>query len=175
MNDEYPILSQSSDIHARVACELVTVPEWKARVWVYELTGRELDEYRSPMFKTKDGGLEMSMQNSTLRLLALALRDGGGGRLYPNTKRGILELGDLPAGGSERLVAVARRLSGLAGTDTADEDAEDDTSDENEAENGEAGEAGNSASSAGSPGGGPRTSSSSFDSLVISGAPSGSS
>lgn len=172
MNDEYPILSQSSDIHARVACELVTVPEWKARVWVYELTGRELDEYRSPMFKTKDGGLEMSMQNSTLRLLALALRDGAGGRLYPNTKRGILELGDLPAGGSERLVAVARRLSGLAGTDTADEDADDDTSGENE-DGGE--EAGNSASFDASPASGPRTSSSSFDSLVISGAPSGSS
>lgn len=174
MNDEYPILSAASEIHARVACELVTVPEWKARVWVYELTGRELDEYRSPMFKTKDGGLEMSMQNSTLRLLALALRDGVGNRLYPNTKRGILELGDLPAGGSERLVAVARRLSGLAGTDDADEDADGDTSVENEDENGRE-EAGNSASSDASPGSGPRTSSSSFDSLVISGAPSGSS
>lgn len=162
-NEEYPILSSASQIKATVGRQLVAEPSWQARVWVYELTGRELDEYRQPMYKSKAGSVELSLKESNLRLLVLALRDENGNRLYPNTARGILELGDLPSAGTERLGTIARELSGLAGTDA--DDAEDEDGDE-----GEAGEAGNSDGSAASPNGGRRTSSSSFDSLVISGA-----
>lgn len=146
MTEEYPILAAASQIRAQLGSELVNVPEWRSRVWVYELTGRELDEYRQGMFKSKSGGVEVSLKNATLRLLVLALRDGNGNRLYPNTERGILELGDLPAGGSERLAKVARLLSGLTDAEDSDEDADEDDS--------EAGDGGNSAGSAAWPGGG---------------------
>lgn len=146
MTEEYPILQSASQITADLARELVSVPEWKSRVWVHELTGRQLDVYRSAMFKKPKGGgnLVMTMEATTLRLLALSLYGDDGNPLFPNTERGILELGDLPAGGSERLAKVARRLSGLV-----DEDAEAGDDDE-----GEAGDEGNVASFGASPNGG---------------------
>lgn len=117
--DDFPVLMSAAAIQVEVASELVPVPEWKAKVWVRELTGREIDEYRQPMYVTKGGGFELSLVNSTLRLLALSLTDANGNRLFPNTERGIKELGVLPAGGTERLAAVARRLSGLTSDDSS--------------------------------------------------------
>lgn len=117
-SEDYPVLSSASQISVEVARELVTVPEWKARVWVQELTGREIDEYRQPMYKTDGGKFSMTLKDSNLRLLALSLVDANSNRLYPNTERGVKELGVLPAGGTERLGGIARRLSGLATEDT---------------------------------------------------------
>lgn len=116
---DFPVLMTAAQIQVEIASELVPVPEWKAKVWVRELTGRELDEYRQPMYVTKGGSFELSLRESNLRLLALALVDANGNRLFPNTERGVKELGVLPAGGTERLGAVARKLSGLAADDSS--------------------------------------------------------
>lgn len=118
VDEQYPVLSSAAQIQVEIARELVTVPEWKAKVWVQELTGRQLDEYRQPMYKTEGSSFKMSLENSNLRLLALALVDGNSNRLFPNTDRGIKELGVLPASGTERLGSVARRLSGLSSDDS---------------------------------------------------------
>jgi len=65
--------------------------------------GEELDLYRQPMYQVKETKLTLSLTENTLRLLAYALRTEQGDRLWPNTKRGVAELGKLPSGGSELL------------------------------------------------------------------------
>lgn len=115
--DEYPTLSNPNQIRAVVERVKVFVPQWKCHVWVHELTGEELDLYRQPMYQVKETKLTLSLTENTLRLLAYALRTEQGDRLWPNTKRGVAELGKLPSGGSELLAKTARRLSGLSDDD----------------------------------------------------------
>lgn len=122
--DDFPVLTsgaQLSDIE--VGSELVVVRPWKRKVWVQELTGEELDEYREPMSVIdKKNNITLNLKESSLRLLAMAIRDANGNRIYPNTEAGIKILGKMPSGGLEIIAKVARRLSGM-GEDDVEEQA----------------------------------------------------
>jgi hypothetical protein len=102
--------------------ERVEVPEWGVAVWVWELTGEQLDAYRSSMWTQRGGKLRMDltkMRANTARLLVHACRTADGSPIFDETTGPdrILQMG---AAGIERLAAAARRMSGL------DEDDEDD-------------------------------------------------
>lgn len=120
-NDSYPVLMMASQIRAELQKELVVVPEWKTKVWVYELTGAEMDSYRQPMFaQGKNGKLAMNLKSSNLRIVVLAARDANGNRLWTDVAEGVRFLGTLPTAGTERLSTVALRLSGMSGTEDAE-------------------------------------------------------
>lgn len=117
MSEVFPVLTSTAGIPSDINRELVQVPEWHAAVWVYELSGSELDEYRNGMYTQKGTKLKMDLRNNTVRLVCLALRDANGHRLFPNIDQGIRELGAKGSGGTERVAEVARRLSHLAAED----------------------------------------------------------
>lgn len=116
MND-LPVLSSAAQIRGELKRRLVPVPQWGYACWVSELTGGELDAYRQKMYKIDGAQLDLNMENNTLRLLALALRDASNNRLFPDTEQGVTELKDKPAGGLEVLAKAARQLSGLSDED----------------------------------------------------------
>lgn len=118
----YPVLATASQIPTDLACELVQVPEWRLAVWVYELTGAELDEYHAGGVTVTGSTVTPNVRDSTMRLLCLTLRDAGGNRLYPDLETGIADLGTRGSAGLDRLASVARRLSRL--TSDAEKDAE---------------------------------------------------
>jgi len=65
------------------------VVPWRRKVWVQELTGEELDEYREPMSVIDSkNNIKLNLKESSLRLLAMAIRDANGNRIYPNTEAG---------------------------------------------------------------------------------------
>jgi len=113
MSDDelYPIAASAADIKGDINRKLVTVPPWKIRVWVQELTGDELEEQKMPMYERDGAGLKVTLKEQNLRLCALAMRHENGSRLYPNTKAGIAILGKLGSGGSEIVAAVANELN----------------------------------------------------------------
>lgn len=123
-DEDFPVLTSAYQLQdVTVQAELVTVKPWRCKVWVQELTGEELDEYREPMSVIdKNNKITLSLKNSSLRLLAMAIRDANGNRMYPNTKDGIKILGMMPSSGLEIVATVARRLSGM-GTEDVEETA----------------------------------------------------
>ncbi|MCW2902598.1 MAG: hypothetical protein JWO67_4863 [Streptosporangiaceae bacterium] len=118
-DDDFPVLTSGAQLQdVQVRAELVVVKPWRRKVWCQELTGEELDEFREPMSVIgKDNSITLNLKNNTLRLLAMAIRDANGNRLYPNTDAGIKILGKMPSSGLEILAAVARRLSGMGEDD----------------------------------------------------------
>jgi hypothetical protein len=112
-DEDFPVLTAATQLLPNVASELVVVRPWKMKVWVSELTGAELNEYKQPMFE-RDGdkaGVRLSLDEQNLRLCAHAMRDPNGNRLYPDIKKGIAHLGTLGAAGSEIIAEVASRLN----------------------------------------------------------------
>lgn len=122
--DDFPVLTSGSQLEKiEVQAELVRVVPWRRMVWVQELTGEELDEYREPMSVIDaKNNIKLNLKESSLRLLAMAIRDANGNRIYPNTEAGIRILGKLPSSGLEIIAKVARRLSGM-GEDEVEETA----------------------------------------------------
>jgi hypothetical protein len=118
-DDDFPVLNSGAQLDGvQVQAELVIVRPWRKKVWVQELTGSELDEYREPMSVIDSkNNIKLSLKDSGLRLLAMAIRDANGNRLYPNTDAGIKILGTMPSSGLEIIAKVARRLSGMGEDD----------------------------------------------------------
>lgn len=114
-----PVLSAPHQLaQVRLASELVE-DVWGFDVWIWELTGTELDLYRQGQIKTKGAKVTLDLRSNTARLLVYAIRNESGERLY--SERDVPELLKLGASGLEKLATVARRLSGL---DEDDEEAE---------------------------------------------------
>lgn len=111
--EDLPVLASARQIRWEVARELVSVPEWKCRVWTQEMTGEEKDEYQRGMFEVDGSDYTLNFANNTNRLVVYAARDEHGNRIWPNTARGIKEVAALGSAGAERIAEVARRLSKL--------------------------------------------------------------
>lgn len=119
-----PVAASPYELHTLpLRHELVDVPEWGKALWVWELTGEQLDEYRSGMFDQtgRSNRVKINLRRNTARLLAHAIRNEDGTAFFPTEAEGVHILLGLGAAGAERLATVARRLSGL---DDDDEDAE---------------------------------------------------
>lgn len=91
--------------------ELVQVPEWGGDVWVYGLTGAELDQFQLEITRMKGQKAEVDLANVRSKLAALAMRDESGARLF--TDADVQVLSAKSAKPLARVFDVAQRLSGL--------------------------------------------------------------
>lgn len=118
---DLPVLSAAHQLGTvRLARELVPVPEWGHAVWVWELTGEDLDAYRNAMYRTKGAKVTLDLRSNTARLLTYAVRDEHGNRVFDDAT-GVSRLLGMGSAGVERLAKVARRLSALDDDDDDDE------------------------------------------------------
>jgi hypothetical protein len=92
----------------KVKREEVDVPELGGTVWIYELTGAELDAYGS-LTTTREG--KPSQANARAKFLTLTLRDENGKRLFDQPGDAD-RLGQLPGSILNPLFMISRRLSG---------------------------------------------------------------
>lgn len=130
--------------HVTLARERVEVPEWGLGVWVWELTGEQLDAYRNHALQQRGGKVRIELTRlraSTARLLTFAIRTEHGDPVF-DEHDGPDRLLRMGAAGIERVAKVARRLSRI----------EEDDDDEASAEgNSAAGRTGSSNGTAPSP------------------------
>lgn len=118
-----PELTNPSQLsgHLTLRRELVEVPEWGVSVWVWELTGEQLDAYRTHALRQHGRQVRVDvarMRASTARLLTYAIRTAAGDPVFDETT-GPDRLLRMGAAGLARVSKVANRLSGL------DEDEDD--------------------------------------------------
>lgn len=129
----YPVLSSADQLaNVKLGRELVHVPEWGLSVWVYELTGEELDNWRQGLLRSSRrsrGDMEVDpkkLRGQTARLVCAAVRDENGQRIFADLDApSLLKKG---SGAVERLATVARRLSRVV----ADEDEFDELGNDSE-------------------------------------------
>lgn len=106
-------LSKESILAAQdIERELVEVPEWGGAVLVWGLTGTERDAYEAGVVEQRGRGVRMNLRNVRARLVAMAIRDEEGRRLFGDGE--IAALGAKSGKVLDRLFDVAARLSGLS-------------------------------------------------------------
>lgn len=114
--------------------EPVEVPEWGGTVLVRGLSGEDRDAYESGLTERRrvmtgpnKGGYETvpNLKNGNAKLVALAIVDPAGNRLFSDHQ--VALLGQKSSAALSRCFEVAARLSGM--TDTAVEDAEGNSED----------------------------------------------
>ena len=126
-----PVLSSAAQLDAvKLVRELVPVPEWGMDVWVYELTGEELDGWRQYMLRTSRNRQEMNvdpkkLRGQTARLVCLAVRDENGQRIFADMDASMLMRKG--SGAIERIANVARRLSRVIETEDETDDLGNDS------------------------------------------------
>jgi hypothetical protein len=110
---------------AKLAMEDVDVPELGVSVTVRELTGEQIERWKSGNLRTKGGKIVgYNLSTSTARLLAMAIVDDTGNPCF--NEQDITNLMRTHGAGSiAKIEEVARRLSGLSDDD---EDAEGNSS-----------------------------------------------
>lgn len=112
-----PDLTNPSQLlgHATLGRERVEVPEWGCAVWVWELTGEQLDAYRTHPLRQQGRQVRVDlarMRAQTARLLTYAIRTENGDPIFDETT-GPDRLLAMGASGLARLARVANRLSRL--------------------------------------------------------------
>lgn len=137
IHDDLPVLSGAHQLHdVQLAREEVRVPEWATtdaphgyRVYIWELTGQEVADWRQSMLKRqRDGSWRVDpklMRDQSIQLLVRAVRDKNGDRIFADADAPLLRR--LGSGGMERLVDVARRLSRIVETEEEVEDEGNDS------------------------------------------------
>lgn len=104
-----------------LARERVEVPEWGVAVWVWELTGEQLDAYRTHALRQQGSKVRVDLARlraGTARLLTYAIRTKDGDPVF-DEHDGPDRLLKMGAAGLARVAKVANRLSRL---DEEDED-----------------------------------------------------
>ena len=104
--------------------EPVEVPEWGGTVYVRTLTGTEKDAYLARHVKAVDGQQTFDRNGATEQLVAMALCDESGNRLFTDLE--ARKLGEKNANVLERLVEVATKLNklGADGLEEAEKNSE---------------------------------------------------
>lgn len=127
---DLPVLSSPSQLRTvKLARELVQVPEWGVSVWVWEMTGAEVESWRQSLMRK--GKVELNpraQRERTARLLCRVIRDEQGNRMYSDHDAAMFM--DMGSAGMERVAEVALRLSGLSRAADDRDDDEDDGEDE---------------------------------------------
>lgn len=99
-----------------ISYEEVKVPEWAVgdadSLLVWDLGGDERDEYEASNFRKVSDKREFNLTGSRARLVALAVRDENGVRLFSDHE--IIQLGRKNSKPIQRLYEVAARRSGLS-------------------------------------------------------------
>ena len=104
------ILNKSAILSAEdLKTETVAVPEWGGEVRVRTLTGTERDAFESGL--VAEDGKKRNLDNLRARLLALAIVDERGARLFNDGDAALL--GGKSAAVLDRLFDVAQRLNGI--------------------------------------------------------------
>lgn len=120
MEDNLPIASRADLDSVVLRTEYVSVPEWGYRVRIRELMGSDRDAYEASIVGTRISGKknaprELNLLNARARLVARAMIDEGGKRIYQDNEAG--RLGQMPAAGLERVYDAVRKLSGITDSD----------------------------------------------------------
>lgn len=93
----------------------VYVPEWKVTVRVRSLMGFERDDYEMSLIDQRAGNMKVEFQNARARLVALAVVDADGNRLFSDDD--IPMLSTKSASALSRLFDAASALSGIGNKD----------------------------------------------------------
>jgi len=96
-----------------IITQVVDVPEWGLQVRVRGLTGKQIDQWQGSLFKVKGDDVEMKMQNSRAKLVAMCIVDANGKRVF-NDGADVFDLGDKSSKAIKRIYEVARVLSGIS-------------------------------------------------------------
>ena len=122
MDENLPIASRADLDRIELRTEIVEVPEWGTglRVRIRELMGADRDAYEASIVGSRISGKrnaprELNLLNARARLVARALIDANGQRLYQDAEAG--KLGQKPAAGLEKIYNAVRRLSGISDED----------------------------------------------------------
>jgi hypothetical protein len=98
--------------------ETVSVPEWGGDVLVQGLTAKERDDFEISLSTGKGKSQENNFRNLRARLVARAVVDESGARLFGDMD--IAALGGKSAVVLQRLFEAAQRLSGFTTADVAE-------------------------------------------------------
>jgi hypothetical protein len=90
----------------------VPVPEWDGVVLVKALNGEERDRYESSLLVMRNGTAQLRLQNAKASLVALAVVDESGKKLF--TLEDVKLLGKKSASALDRIATVASNLAGLS-------------------------------------------------------------
>lgn len=95
--------------------EIVEVPEWKGKVRVRMMTGRDRDAYESNLILNRTGDKETNLGNIRATLLAFTIVDDEGTRVF--SKEDIEALGEKSIKPIIRVFDVATKLNALRDED----------------------------------------------------------
>lgn len=108
-----PLLDKSGILAAQdIEFEDVPVPEWGGTVRIYGLTGTERDRFEAGVVEQRGARVRANLKNVRARLVAMAMRDEDGKRLFSDAE--VAALGEKSAKVLDRLFDVAARLSRLS-------------------------------------------------------------
>lgn len=96
----------------------VDVPEWGGTVRVKSLTGRERDEFEQSTVEGKGKNVRQNLTNFRAKLVALAVVDEDGHRLFE--PKDVNYLGIKNAAALQRVFNVAAELCGMTDKDVSD-------------------------------------------------------
>jgi endo-alpha-1,4-polygalactosaminidase (GH114 family) len=109
--------------------EDVFVEEWKGTVRVRALTGAERDAFEASIVEGKGKNVKTNLKNIRAKLVALAVINENGERLFNDHEAQVL--GTKSASALDKVFEVAQRLSGLRDEDV-EELAKNSESDQSE-------------------------------------------
>ena len=95
--------------------EQVAVPEWGGEVIVKALSGAERDRFEAGSMQQHGNRRELRLENIRARLVAVAVVDETGRRLF--TDADVAALGRKSAAALNRVFEAASRLSGITDAD----------------------------------------------------------
>ena len=104
--------------HAARIRELVAVPELGGELLVQGMTAGERNRYEFAVIKQKKGATTFDVMQFRSTLLRFSLVDEAGTFIFDDSNKQLID--GWPASVVERLVEVARRLSGIGEKDEAD-------------------------------------------------------
>lgn len=98
-----------------IETEEVFIPQWNGTVRVKGLTAAERDEYEAGVMQQRGKNIELNRRNIRAKLVALAVVDADGNRVFGDTD--VDALGNKAAGALDLIYGVASRLSGFSAED----------------------------------------------------------
>lgn len=113
------ILTRDQILEAHdLGTEEVKVPEWGGSVLVKAMNGMERDKFEASMIEGRGKKQRTNFENMRARLVALAVVDDKGERLFSDAD--VAALGKKSAAALDRVFTVAQRLNGITAEDVDD-------------------------------------------------------